>query len=171
MQTFFKNKLGVTFDGVKTAPYADAGAIYRPLSENEKTFIQKSIDETYLNFKQRVADGRKTSVEYIDSIGQGRVWSGTKGLKNGLIDKYGGLQDAIDCAARMAKIKTYQLKEYPGVKNIFDKLFGAGSNMLKTESLKNELGEANYKIYNELIRVKQMTNSVQARLPFEFFIQ
>lgn len=171
MQSFFKNKLGVTFDGVKTAPYADAGSIYRPLSENEKKFIQKSIDEVYLNFKQRVAEGRKTSIEYIDSIAQGRVWSGTKALKNGLIDKYGGLQDAIDCAARMAKIKNYQLKEYPGIKNIFDKLFGAGSNALQTQSLKNELGDENYKIYKELIRVKQMTNAVQARLPYDFFVQ
>jgi protease IV len=171
MQAFFKNKLGVTFDGVKTAPYADAGSIYRPLSENEKKFIQKSIDEVYLSFKQRVADGRKTSIEYIDSIAQGRVWSGNKALKNGLIDKYGGLQDAIDCAARMAKTKNYQLKEYPGIKNIFDKLFGAGSNTLKTQSLKNELGDENYKIYKELLRVKQITNTVQARLPYEFFVQ
>jgi protease-4 len=170
MQAFFKNKLGVTFDGVKTATYADAGSVFRPLTENEKRFVQKSIDDIYLSFKQRVSESRKTSVESIDSIAQGRVWSGTKALGNGLIDKYGGLQDAIDCAVRMAKVKQYQLKEYPGVKNIFDKLFGAGNNSLKTQTLKTELGEENFKIYNELIRVKQMTNSVQARLPFEFFM-
>ncbi len=171
MQDFFKNKLGITFDGVKTGPYADAGAIYRPLTEQEKQFIQRSIDDIYSGFKQRVADGRKTSVEYVDSIGQGRVWSGQKAIKIGLIDKFGGLQDAVECAARMAKLKDYRLSEYPEIKNIFDRLFGSGNNAIKTQTLKNELGEENYKIYKELIRVKQMTNSVQARMPFEFFIQ
>lgn len=171
MQGFFKNKLGVTFDGVKTSPYADAGAIYRPLTDNEKKFIQNSVDNIYNNFKQRVADGRKRTDEYVDSIGQGRVWSGTNAIKIGLIDKFGGLQDAIDCAARMARLKDYRLAEYPEVKNIFDRLFGKVDNTLKTQTLRNELGEENYKVYKELIRVKEMTNSVQARMPFEFFVQ
>jgi protease-4 len=99
------------------------------------------------------------------------VWSGQKAIKIGLIDKFGGLQDAVECAARMAKLKDYRLSEYPEIKNIFDRLFGSGNNAIKTQTLKNELGEENYKIYKELIRVKQMTNSVQARMPFEFFIQ
>jgi len=171
MQGFFKNKLGVTFDGVKTSPYADAGAFYRPLSENEKKFVQKSIDEIYSNFKQRVADGRKKTVEYIDGIAQGRVWSGTKAIRNGLIDKLGGLKDAVDCAARMAKLKEYKLREYPEVKSIFDRLFGGADNTMKTQTMRNELGEEQYKVYKELIRVKQMTNSIQARLPFEFIVQ
>src|SRR5688572_31570868 len=98
MQEFFKNKLGVTFDGVKTGPYADAGAIYRPLSENEKKFVQNTIDDIYNGFKQRVADGRKKTVGYIDSIAQGRVWSGVKAMEVGLIDKFGGLHDAVECA-------------------------------------------------------------------------
>ena len=171
MQVFFKNKLGVTFDGVKTSPYADAGAIYRPLSTNEKVFIQNSVNEIYNGFKQRVADGRKKTVEYIDSIGQGRVWSGDKAIKIGLIDKFGGLNDAVDCAGRMAKLSDYSLKEYPESKSIFDRLFGTSNNTLRNNSLRNELGEENYKVYKELIRVRQMTNSVQARLPFEFFVQ
>lgn len=170
MEGFFKNKLGVTFDGVKTAPYADLGAIYRPMNENEKKFVQQSIDEIYLSFKQRVADGRKKSVEYIDSIGQGRVWSGAKGISNGLVDKFGGLQDAVECAARMAKLKEYRLREYPETQNIFDRLFGKPDNTIKTEMIKKELGEDQYKIYNEMIRIKQMTNSAQTRIPFEFFI-
>jgi len=170
MQEFFKNKLGVTFDGVKTGPYADAGAIYRPLSENEKKFVQKTVDDIYNGFKQRVADGRKKTVGYIDSIAQGRVWSGAKAIDIGLIDKFGGLQDAVECAARMAKLTNYRLKEYPEVKNIFDRLFGPSDNILRNGELRKKLGEENYKVYKELIRVRQMTNTVQARLPFEFFI-
>ena len=172
MEGFFKNKLGVTFDGVKTGPYADLGAIYRPMNENEKKFVQQSIDEIYMSFKQRVADGRKRPVEYVDSIGQGRVWSGTKAIDNGLIDKLGGLQDAVDCAARMAKLQNYRLREYPEVQNVFDKLFGGSSrdNTLKTEVMRKELGEDQFKIYQQMLRVREMTNTPQARLPFEFFV-
>lgn len=171
MQGFFKNKLGITFDGVKTGPYADLGAIYRPVTESEKKFIQRSVDDIYNSFKQRVADGRKSTTEFVDSIGQGRVWSGTKAIEIGLIDKFGGLHDAVECAARMAKLKDYRLREYPEVKNIFDRLFGASDNTLKTQTLKSELGADNFKIYKEMIRIKQMTNTVQTRLPFEFFVQ
>ena len=171
MEGFFKNKLGVTFDGVKTGPYADLGAIYRPMNENEKKFVQQNIDEIYMSFKQRVADGRKKPIEYVDSIAQGRVWSGTKAIENGLIDKLGGLQDAVDCAARMAKLKTYRLREYPEVQNVFDRLFGGSrDNSLKTEAMRKELGEDQFKIYQQMLRVKEMTNTPQARLPFEFFV-
>ena len=170
MEGFFKNKLGVTFDGVKTAPYADLGDIYRPMSETEKQFVQQSIDEIYLSFKQRVADGRKKPVEFIDSIGQGRVWSGMKGIENGLVDKFGGLQDAVDCAARMAKLSDYRLREYPEVQNVFDRLFGRSTDNAKDKLLKEELGEEQYKIYKEMLRIKEMTNSAQARIPFEFFV-
>ena len=170
MEGFFKNKLGVTFDGVKTGPYADLGAIYRPMNENEKKFVQQTIDEIYLSFKQRVADGRKQSIEFVDSIAQGRVWSGNRAIGIGLVDKFGGLQDAVDCAARLAKLKDYRLREYPETKNFFERLFGAKDNTLKTEMIKKELGEDQFKIYNEMLRIKEMTNSAQTRLPFEFFI-
>ena len=171
MQGFFKNKLGVTFDGVKTGPYADLGAIYRPMSENEKEFVQQNIDEIYLNFKQRVADGRKKPIEFVDSIAQGRVWSGARAIQNGLVDKFGGLQDAVECAARMAKLSDYRLREYPEVQNVFDRLFGRSTeNTFKDKTLREELGEDQYKIYKEMLRVKEMTNSAQARLPFEFFV-
>ncbi len=171
MEGFFKNKLGVTFDGVKTGPYADLGAIYRPMNENEKKFVQQSIDEIYMTFKQRVAEGRKRPVEHIDSIGQGRVWSGSKAIENGLIDKFGGLQDAVECAARMAKLTKYRLREYPEVQNVFDRLFGSSrDNTLRTEAMRKELGEDQFKIYQQMLRVKQMTNTPQARLPFEFFV-
>ena len=170
MQAFFKNKLGVTFDGVKTGPYADLGALYRPMNENEKEFVQQSIDEIYLSFKQRVAEGRKKPVEYIDSIAQGRVWSGNRAIENGLVDKFGGLQDAVECAARMAKLTDYRLREYPEVQSVFDRLFGGKDKSVRTEMMKKELGEDQYKIYNEMLRIKQMTNAAQARLPFEFFI-
>jgi protease IV len=170
MQGFFKNKLGVTFDGVKTAPHADAGGVHRPLTEPEKKIIQGEIERIYLQFKQRVADGRKKDINYIDSIAQGRVWSGEDALQNGLVDKMGNLQDAIACAARMTKLSSYGLKEYPEseswINTILNKRKSDPAAMIRTE-----LGEENFKIYRQMIRVREMTRSVQARLPFEFFIQ
>src|SRR5258706_1611676 len=113
MENFFKNKLGVTFDGVKTANHADAGTPYRPLEESEKKMLQLQIENTYSQFKQRVGDGRKKDTAYIESIAQGRVWTGQRAKDIGLIDRFGGIQDAVDCAVRLAKLTDYRLKEYP----------------------------------------------------------
>jgi protease-4 len=171
MQNFFKNKLGVTFDGVKTAQYADAGAIYRPLTETEKKFFQNSVDRIYTQFKQRVADGRKRDTAYIDRIAQGRVWSGEAALHIGLVDKIGNMQDAINCAARMAKIKTYRLREYPETTSWLDRLLNKSSSTNDASSkIKEQVGEENYRVFKELVRIKQICGSAQARLPFEFFI-
>ena len=73
MEGFFKNKLGITFDGVKTGPYADAMSITRPMNEEEKKLVQEEIERVYALFKKRVAEGRKRDTAYVDSIAQGRV--------------------------------------------------------------------------------------------------
>jgi protease IV len=170
MQNFFKNKLGVTFDGVKTGPYADAGGIYRPLNESEKKLVQANVDLIYSQFKQRVAEGRKKDTTYIDSIAQGRVWTGVRAKDIGLIDRFGGLDDAIQSAATMAKLKEYSVWEYPEPKNVFDQIFGKADPLNYNDKMKEELGEENYKIYLEMKRIREMSNTVQARLPFRFFV-
>ena len=169
MGGFFKNKLGITFDGVKTAPYADGPNIYRPLNDAEKQMIQNGVDRIYLQFKQRVASGRKKDINYIDSVAQGRVWSGQDALALGLVDRVGNLQDAINCAARMAKLETFGLKEYPESKSWLANLL----HKQKSEPaamMRQQLGEENYKVYTEMLRIKEMSNSTQARLPFQFFM-
>lgn len=171
MESFFKNKLGVTFDGVKTGPYADAGAIYRPLNDNEKKMIQGMIDMIYTQFKQRVADGRKLDTAYVDIIAQGRVWTGLRAKEIGLVDRFGGLDDAIQCAARMAKLTEYRLTEYPKPKNIFERLFGEDEPMTFSKKMKETLGEENYKIYMEVKKIKEITGSTQARMPFQVFVR
>ena len=168
MQGFFNNKLGVTFDGVKTAEHADGG-VYRPMTEAEKKFAQEGVDRIYLQFKQRVAQGRKMDINYVDSIAQGRVWSGYDALRLRLVDKLGGLQDAVDCAARLAKTSGYRLREFPEKKSFLDELLGKTSSE-PTAKLKEQVGEENYKLYKELVQIRQMTGSTQARLPFQFFI-
>lgn len=171
MEAFFKNKAGITFDGVKTGPYADAGAIYRPLNENEKKMVQTSIDLIYAQFKERVADGRKKDTAYVDSIAQGRVWTGLRAKEIGLIDRFGGLEDAVQCAARMAKLTTYHLREYPEPENILDQIFSKSDPLNYKGKLESEMGAENYKIYLEVKRIKELTGTVQARLPFQFFIR
>jgi len=168
MEGFFKNKLGITFDGVKTAEFADAGAIYRPLNEKEKELVQRSIDQIYLQFKQRVAQGRKKDINYVDSIAQGRVWSGEDALRIGLVDRMGTLQDAIHSAAKLAKTDDYRLRKYPESKDWWNELFDKKQKD-PTVFIRHQLGDENYRIYQQFIKVKQMTGSAQARLPYEIF--
>jgi len=171
MQDFFKNKLGVTFDGVKTSPDADVLSITKPLTESQRKYFQREVDSIYHTFKLRVADGRKKSIEYIDSIGQGRVWSGTRGLELGLVDRIGGLQDAVECAARMAKVTDYRLREYPDPKSILDLLFGSYGQNTKAKVIKEELGEEGMRTYQTIRRVKRLLGVSQARMPFDFTIE
>ncbi len=170
-QSFFKNKLGVTLDGVKTTPDAGAMTITRPLSPAQRMYLQSEVDSTYHDFKSRVADGRKKTIGYVDSIGQGRVWSGVIGLRIGLVDRLGSLQDAIDCAARMANTRDYSLKEYPEPRSLLDMLLGGYKKALHTEAIKEELGSEGFKTYMTIKKVKAMDGITQARLPFDLSIE
>lgn len=170
MKGFFNNKIGVTFDGVKTGEYADAG-IHRPMTENEKKMIQTEIDLIYSTFKQRVADGRKKDTAYVETIAQGRVWTGFRAKEIGLIDRFGGIQDAIRSAASLAKLTEYKVREYPEPDNIFETLFGSNKEReMFTNHLREEMGVENYALYLELKKIKEMSATPQARLPFSFSI-
>jgi protease IV len=166
MEGFFKNKLGITFDGVGTAPYANSGTVVRPLNEKERSLVQASIERIYSQFKQRVATGRKRDTAYVESIAQGRVWSGEDALRIGLVDRLGNLSDAIAAAARMAKLTDYGLKEYPESENWLNNLLDRKKEE-PAAMIKEEIGDDNYKVYEQLKKIKAMTGSVQARLPFE----
>jgi protease-4 len=171
LKKFFNNKLGVTFDGVKTAEYADMPTASRPLNDAEKRFFQNDVDSIYHTFLTRVSNGRNMNIALVDSIAQGRVWTGSRGLDLGLVDKLGGLQDAVDCAARMAKLKDYRLKEFPEPASWWDKFFGTYQKNAKTKALKAEIGEDGYHVYSSFQKIKQFIGSSQARLPFEMVIE
>ncbi|MDX2046673.1 MAG: signal peptide peptidase SppA, partial [Chitinophagaceae bacterium] len=171
MQNFFKNKLGVTFDGVKTATYADALTITRPLTEQEKKIIQKEIDLIYSDFKARVAEGRKKDIAFIDSIAQGRVWTGERAMQLGLVDKLGNINDAINCAAGLAKVKEYTLREYPEPQSFFDLIMGSYKNVHKAGIIKEEMGEETYQLYKRIKRIKESVGKVQALMPYDFTIE
>ena len=172
LQNAFKDKLGITFDGVKTAPYADAGSTTRPLSEQEKKFFQSSVDTIYNLFKTRVASGRKKSVDYIDSIAQGRVWTGDDGIEVGIVDRIGTLQDAVNCAARMAKLSDYCTREYPEPATIFNKIMNSDVNAsVKEDAVKEQLGDNGYMFLIQLKKLESMIGVAQARLPCEIMVR
>jgi protease-4 len=166
LQGFFKNKLGVTFDGVKTAQYADLGNTSRPLTEIEKKFIQNSVDSIYSTFKGRVVEGRKLSGAIVDSIAQGRVWSGVQAKQLGLVDRIGGIDDALKCAAKLAKISSYRLKEYPEAQPPFAKFMRTFTDDSHMEAaIKSELGDQ-YSLYQQIKHLKEMSGEIQAKLPY-----
>lgn len=171
MESFFKNKLGVTFDGVKTGAYADAMTITKAMNADERKMIQGEIERIYAQFKQRVADGRKKDTAYVDSIAQGRVWTGYRAKDIGLIDRFGGLDEAVQCAARMAKLSKYRVAEYPEAMTFIDKLLGKRDPFNFDDKMKEELGADNYRLYSELKKIRELSGSVQARLPFEIDIR
>jgi protease-4 len=165
LQKLFNDKLGVTFDGVKTGKFADLGDISRPLTPEERIILQNEVNRGYDDFTKAVANGRHRTQAYINSIGQGRVWTGSQALKLGLVDRLGNINDAIASAAKKAKIKDYKLVSYPEQKSIFNK-FGADiSAEVKSKMVQSELGE-NYKYYAQIKSVTQLMRTPQARLPF-----
>lgn len=100
-------KLGLTTEIVKTNKNSDFPSIFRPMNVYEKEVMQKNIEKIYSDFVDKVAAGRKMTARSVDSIGQGRVWSGTSAKRIGLVDEIGGLKDAIKGAANLAGIETW----------------------------------------------------------------
>jgi len=169
MQKLFNDKLGITFDGVTTGKYADLGDISKPLSPDERAILQNQVNHGYDDFTKAVAAGRHKTQAYINSIGQGRVWTGEQAIKIGLVDRLGNITDAVASAAKMAKLSDYKLVEYPEQKSILDK-FGSSFNVeMKTRAIKSELGD-NYKYYEEIKGVTQMMRTPQTRLPYSIVI-
>ena len=171
MKKFLNNKLGITFDGVKTGPFADMPSAIRPLNVAEKKLIQNTIDTIYTTFKSRVAEGRKLALEAVDSIAQGRVWTGQRALQIGLVDRLGNINDAVASAARMSKSKEYTLREYPEKKNFIEDFLRNYKEDVKTATIKEEIGEEQYLILQQLKNIRKMIAVPQARLPFEVSIR
>ncbi len=169
MQRFFNNKLGITFDGVQTGLFSNTGSIIRPLTEAEKMIIQNEVNHIYNSFTSKVAEGRKKSQSYIDGIAQGRVWSGKEALTNGLVDRLGNIHDAISSAAKKAGLDTYQIVDYPTLKDPLLSLFSHPTDKLKTYLLKSELGE-NY-LYYQTAKSALNNMGIQSRLPYNVTVK
>ncbi|MBC7439341.1 MAG: signal peptide peptidase SppA, partial [Flavobacterium sp.] len=169
--TQLATKIGINTEVVSTNTNAANYSPFRPLDENTRAFTQESVEHIYNTFVTRVANGRKMSFENVDAIAQGRVWSGSEALKIGLVDKIGGMDDALKAAAKLAKIKKYITKNYPE----FDKKFGemfANLPFAKSREnmIKEEIGIENYLV---LQKIKKFNNrkGIQTLMPFEIDIK
>jgi protease-4 len=174
-EKLLKNKLGVTFDKVKNAPYADFPSGYRPLTVDEGQRMQRSVDNIYMIFKTHVANGRKMTVEGVDSIAQGRVWSGTDAVNNGLADGYGDIDRAIASAAAMANISDYSIVTYPETVDQFEALLKrmGGKDGMSTAmkmNIEKEI-ENEYPFMKQMKMLKNLNGRIMALMPFSMDIR
>ncbi|MFP5079465.1 signal peptide peptidase SppA [Pedobacter sp. JCM 36344] len=168
-QKLYNEKLGITFDGVKTGKYADIMSTNRPLTPGERLIIQTDVNRVYDGFITRVADGRKKSKAYIDSIAGGRVWVGTDAVRIGLADRTGSFNDAIIAAAKKGKLKDYKVVEYPEILDPLQSFIDNSSDKIRMYYAKQELG-AHFYLY-EQIKSAIVKSGVQTRMPFEIKVQ
>jgi protease-4 len=166
-------KMGIHAEQVSTHENAADYSVFTPLNEKFRAVTQEGVEKIYNTFVNRVATGRKMTFEQVDAIAQGRVWSGTEALKIGLVDKIGGMDLALEEAARLAKIKEYRTKSFPEFEKNFDDLFaqlGLPFMKSKEQFIKEELGIENYKVIEQIKKV-QARKGIQAAMPFEIIIK
>ena len=160
------DKVGVTTDIVKTNTFADLGDISRPMREDEKALIQRGVEQTYDLFLTRCADGRGMTKAEIDSIGQGRVWTGEQALERGLVDQLGGMDDAIKEAATLAELTDYSVIVADGPKDFFTKFMEKQMDEAKVSIAKSVMGEEQFKLFST-IRRAETESGIIARMPFD----
>jgi protease-4 len=166
VEDFLKNKLGVTLDNVKTNKYADLGYPTRTPTDFERQVIQKSIERGYDIFTTKAAQGRDMPVESLKKIASGRVWSGLEAKENGLVDVLGGLDVAIDIAAKAAKVdKDYRVRYYPAQKTFLEEFLKGMSDEADARILDSQFG-AMAPYVKSFQKIRQW-EGVQARMPFD----
>jgi protease-4 len=170
--TELSNRIGIHTEQVSTHKNASGYSVFTPLKDDTRAIIQESVEKVYTTFVSRVAAGRKLTPAQVDAIGQGRVWSGTEALKNGLVDEIGGLDAAIKYAAKLGKTTDYSAQDYPEFEKDFSKILGAlGLNMqTKEELIKEEIGVENYQVIERIRRVSQIKGT-QVLMPYELIIR
>jgi protease IV len=141
-QKLMNQKLGITFDGIKTNKYADLPNLTRPMTEDEKAIIQNEVESIYDIFIEHVGQGRNMTKISVDSIGQGRVWSGVNAKNIGLIDEFGGLERAIAIAAEKAGLAEYKTVEYPELGDPFEEIIKQLTGETRARILQGELAKA-----------------------------
>ncbi len=136
-----KNKIGITFDTVKTHANSNPISIVTPMTPEAKAMMQRNVENFYTTFITRVAQGRGKTPEYINSIAKGRVWSGKDAKQLGLVDEFGGLKKAIQVAANKANIKNYGIVTYPKTMGIWEQIIDSQSDEVRMKTLTKELGK------------------------------
>lgn len=168
-QGLLNHKLGITIDTAKTGKFADIGSAFRPLTVQEREIIQGEVEQIYDDFITKVAEGRKLSKAQVDSIGQGRVWTGIDAKRIGLVDELGGLDKAIEIAATKAKIKDYRIYNLPKQKDPFEEVISKLSGDAQQSMIKAYLGEEY--VYYKSLRDKLKMQGLLTRMEFDVIIE
>lgn len=163
------DKIGLTNDVVNTNKMSDAININRAFKPEERNLMQNYVNRGYELFVKRCADGRKMSTEQIKNIAEGRVWTGKDALRIGLVDKLGGLDDAIVIAAAKAKVKSYNVVEFPENEDLTARLMKSLSKDIETRMVKSQLGE-NFGIFKQVQDLGKQ-NGIQARMSYDLDIR
>jgi protease-4 len=161
-----KNKLGVTTDVVKTGPYADFPNMTRPMTELERNWIQGYLDTTYTLFKSRVAQARRMSMEQVEELAQGHVYSGKLAKELKLVDELGPISRAMESAASLAKLKDYSVEEFPKPRDKFTEIISTLSGKKREDAAVRRLLGEDYAVYAELQKIRSQKNSIQALMPW-----
>lgn len=163
-------KLGVNFDVVKTNPYADFGNLTRPMNDGEKGLMQMYVNNGYELFLTRCSDGRGISMEELDKIAQGRVWTGSTAKELGLVDELGGLDKALEIAIAKAGVDAYTVMSYPKKEGFLESLMNTNpGNYIKARMLNGKMNDV-YRQFS-IIENFDKIDRIQARVPFELNIQ
>ena len=174
-QKLLNDKLGIEFEYVGTGKHSDIGRIDRDMTLEEREYIESIIDKIYDTFLSRVAEGRKMTKEQVHEVAQGRVWTGVMAKEVGLVDELGGLEKAIEIAAKEANLTEYKLKEYPKVQDqlelIVNKMTGNTSFQSKVKEMTKYTGFESYAHYLSEFEKFGTKHSVQAIMPFDISVK
>uniref|UniRef100_UPI00404B0E1B signal peptide peptidase SppA n=1 Tax=Flavobacterium sp. TaxID=239 RepID=UPI00404B0E1B len=163
--------MGINAVTVKTHENAADYSLFQPLDPTVAEVIQESIEDIYSVFLTRVADGRKMTTEEVDAVAQGRVWTGSEALKIGLVDALGGLDLAIEEAAKLAEIEDYKTRSYPEFDKTFEDVMNSFPFAKSKESLiESEIGPEAYQTLQQIRRMNRQ-RGIQAIMPFEINIR
>ncbi len=164
------DKIGVNVEVVNTNNHSDMGNITRQFSDVESEYMQSMVERFYDVFITRVAEGRGMTKEQVDEIGQGRVWAGVNALEIGLVDEFGGLEEAVKKAAELANLEKYKIQELPQAKDFFMQLF-ADFNMSSRMNLLEQIPGFDKNSYSEIQEFISMDKGVYARMMMDVEIE
>lgn len=165
------NNIGITTDYVNTNENSDfLTTVFKPMSSTGIETMTEMTENVYGVFVNHVMNARNMSFEEVDSIGGGRVWSGTQALKLGLVDQLGTLEDAIQAAAEKAELENYSVMSYPFRKGGFEEFLQAYQVTKAETMIQQELGEKYFQIYQQLKTMREF-GGVQLRMPFDLTIK
>jgi len=169
MSGFLGDKLGITFDEVKTGKYGDMYTITRPLTDGERNYWQKNLDEHYDTFTRKAAEGRDMPQSELLKVASGRVWTGSQAKERNLVDVIGGFDDAVRIAAEAAGVADdHRVRYYPEPRTFLEEWLARSEEDAGTRVMKQQLGE-NYEYIRQLQRLKTFQGA-QARMPFELVL-